>query len=151
MNPLRRNFIKNALAIGGAMALPPAVMAEWGNEFKQAFKARTVEEALDKLFENPETTTSNQILIQAPTLAENGAIVPIEVTVNLPQVESITILVTENPRPLVGQFKFSGNAMAYVKTRIKLMDSSPIVAVVKAAGKLYIAHRKVEVNEGACQ
>jgi sulfur-oxidizing protein SoxY len=151
MNQPRRTFLKNALAIGGAMMLPPAVMAEWPAAFKQAFQAKTVEDALKHLFDDPQTTSNDQILIQAPAIAENGAIVPIEVTANLPQVESITILVTKNPMPLVGQFKFVGNAMAYVKTRIKMMDSSSIVAVVKAAGKLHIARREIEVSEGACQ
>lgn len=151
MNQPRRIFLKNALAVGGAMLLPPAVVAEWSTEFKQAIQAKTVEEALKHLFDNPQVTTSDQILIQAPTLAENGAIVPIEVTANVPQVESMTILVTENPIPLVGQFKFSNNAIAYVKTRIKMIDSSSVVAVVKAKEKLYVARQKIEVGEGACQ
>jgi sulfur-oxidizing protein SoxY len=151
MNEPRRIFLKNALAIGGAMILPPAVMAEWPAAFKQAFQAKTVEDALKHLFDDPQTTSSDQILIQAPAIAENGAIVPIEVTANLPQVESITILVTKNPMPLVGQFKFASHAKGYIKTRIKMMDSSSIVAVVKAAGKLHIARREIEVSEGACQ
>jgi sulfur-oxidizing protein SoxY len=102
------------------------------------------------LFESPDVEESDKITIDTPKIAENGAIVPVEITVNLPNVESITIISEKNPTPLIGQFEFADNAEAWVKTRIKMDQTSNIVAVVKADGKLYAARRKVKVTLGGC-
>jgi sulfur-oxidizing protein SoxY len=148
----RRTFLKGIIATGGAMALgttvlPSAVMADWP---KLAFEATSVDEAMMALFESPDVEESDKITIDTPKIAENGAIVPVEITVNLPNVESITIISEKNPTPLIGQFEFADNAEAWVKTRIKMDQTSNIVAVVKADGKLYAARRKVKVTVGGC-
>ena len=148
MTLARRTFLKStiAAALGTAM-LPPSVMADWP---KIAFEARTVEEALMALFENPEVEKSDQIKIKAPDIAENGAIVPIEVTTDFYHVESIVIIAEKNPVPLIAQFNFTEKAKGWVKTRIKMAETSPVVAVVKANGKLYVARREIQVSEGGC-
>lgn len=154
MNIPRRTFLKNALATGGALALsttfwPPAVLADWP---KVAFEAKTIDAALKSLFDNPAITESDKITITTPTVAENGALVPVEVAVDLPKVESITIMAEKNPAPLVGQFIFPDpdNAIGWVKTRIKMSGTSHVLTVVKADGKFYKARREVKVTVGGC-
>ncbi|MCK5716216.1 MAG: thiosulfate oxidation carrier protein SoxY [Thiomargarita sp.] len=149
----RRDFLKGIIATSGVMALgtiliPEILMAkEWP---KDAFYAEKVEDVLLKLFEDADPAKSNQIIIEAPEIAENGAVVPIEVTAPFTNVDSITIIGDQNPTPLIAQFNFEDNAEAWIKTRIKLGKTSNVVAVVKAEGKFYIAQRHVKVTIGGC-
>jgi len=153
-NTPRRTFLKNALVAGSALALgttlwPRTVMADWPTA---AFEAKTPEAALKSLFANSEIANSDQITLQVPEVAENGALVPVEVSVKLPKVESITIIAEKNPVPLIGQFNFPDLTYAenWVKTRIKMADTSKVVVVVKAEGKLYVARKEVKVTQGGC-
>jgi sulfur-oxidizing protein SoxY len=146
----RRTFLKGVLVTSSAMAigtslLPPAVMADWP---EKAFLADTVEDALKSLFLDVET--SDKITINAPAIAENGAVVPVEVTADLPKVESITVIAEENPKPLIAKFNFAENAESWIKTRIKMAETSNVIVVVKADGKLYTARRLIKVTIGGC-
>jgi len=148
----RRTALKGILATSGAMALgttvlPTAVMADWP---KQAFDANTVDEIILALFESHDVEESQKININAPKIAENGKVVPIEIKADFLSVDSITIIGDKNPIPLIGQFNFFDNAEGYVKTRVKLAGTSNVVAVVKAEGKLYVARRSVKVTLGGC-
>jgi len=152
MNLPRRTFLKGVIATSGAMALgtavlPPTVMADWP---KMAFEAKTVEDALMALFESPDVKETDKIIIKAPSIAENGAVVPIEVTADLPNVESITIIGEKNPIPLIGQFNFTESVEPWVKTRIKMGETSNVVAVVIANGVLFVMRREVKVTIGGC-
>lgn len=148
----RRTFLKSMLATGGVVALgtsvlPITVMADWP---KAAFQAKTVEEAITALYNSPTVQETDQIEIKAPGLAQNGTEVPIEVTVNLPQLESIAIIAEKNPVPLVAQFNITDNAIGWVKMRIKMAETSNLITVAKAQGQLYVARQKIEVVEGGC-
>jgi len=159
MNTPRRTFLKRVLTTGSvialsAIALPQSVMAYWSKKAEKAFDAETVEEAKKVLFDSASQTVTDgrKVTIKAPDIAENGAVVPIEVTANLERVESIAIFGEENPKPLVAQFNFPDpdNAVGWVKARIKLARTSKVFAVVKADGKLYKAEREVKVTIGGC-
>ncbi|MEK8017182.1 MAG: thiosulfate oxidation carrier protein SoxY [Candidatus Parabeggiatoa sp.] len=156
MNLPRRTFLKGIFATGGAMALgttvlPQNVMADW----QTAVEAESVTEAEKALFEGAEITEitdENVIAIKLPEIAENGQVVPIEVTTNLDKLESITILAEKNTVPLVAQFNFPDpeKTVGWVKTRIKIAKTSNVVAVVKAKGQLYAARRELTVTLGGC-
>jgi len=141
----RRTFLKGVLATSGVMVVP-TVMADWP---EKAFMADTVEDALKSLFLDVETG-SNKITINAPVIAENGAVVPVEVTTDLPKVESIMIIAEENPKPLIAKFDLAENAVGWIKTRIKMAETSNVIAIVKADGKLYESRRLVKVTIGGC-
>lgn len=155
MRNTRRTFLKRMLATSGAVALgstalPLTVMADWP---QAAFQAKTVEEAITALFNSPNVQKTDQIEIieiKAPKLAQSGAEVPLEVTVNLSQLESIAIIVEENSVPLVAQLNLTDDAMGWVKMRIKMAKTSDVVIVAKAQDQLYVARQKVEVVEGGC-
>jgi sulfur-oxidizing protein SoxY len=118
-------------------------------ERSAAFQNKSLDEALSNLFEGT-AAESDKITIKAPHIAENGKVVPIEVSTDLPKVESITILSEKNPRPLVAKFNFVGNAKGWLKTRIKMGGTGNVIVVVKADGKLYKASRKIKVTVGGC-
>ena len=76
----RRTFLKGSLAssavavaVGAGLLSPRAVLAAWP---KQAFEARSVQDAMSSLFGSAQSAPSGDIKIKAPDIAENGAVVP---------------------------------------------------------------------------
>lgn len=148
----RRSFLKGTLATSAlavaATVLPRAVMADWP---KAAFEAKTVEDAIMALLGSPDTIASTAIEIKVPEIAENGAVVPVQVSSTLSKVESITLIAEKNPVPLVAQFKFdSDGVQPFIATRIKMGETANVVAVIKSDGKLYTARKEVKVTIGGC-
>ena len=151
MDTPRRNFLKNILATGGALMLGTAMlpsMADWPD---LAFQAKTTDEALMALFEGKEIKDSNKITLDVPETAENGAVVPVEISTSLENVESITIIAENNPIPLVSQFNFTENSVPWLKTRIKMAKKSDLIVIVKTQnGNLYSTRKLVTVAKGGC-
>lgn len=150
----RRIFLQGSLAAGvlGAAAtagllVPRRVLAAWP---EKAFDAKQVDEALTALMGSTASQASDKIDIKAPDIAENGAVVPVAVTVDLPGVTSISIIAEKNPSPLVASFELASGTEAYVATRIKMGKTSNVIALVKANGKLYSAKKEVKVTIGGC-
>jgi sulfur-oxidizing protein SoxY len=98
----------------------------------------------------PAPVDSKDIELKAPDIAENGAVVPLEITSNIPGTESITIFIDKNPFPYVGTFDVSKGAMPFIALRVKMAESSNIRAVVQAAGKTFATAKEVKVTIGGC-
>ncbi len=154
MNYQRRQVLKGAgaagavgVAIAAGLLKPTAVYAATWNQ--AGFEARSVADAL-KAINATGAAESNQITIKAPDIAENGAVVPVEVTSSIPGTESIAIIGEKNNLPLVAQFDLMNGAEGFVSTRIKLGSTSNVRAVVKAGGKMYTAAKEVKVTIGGC-
>ncbi len=154
MNHNRRVLLKGTLAAGATgiaisagLLTPKAVLAAWP---KAAFEAKDTNTALQASFGSSSTTKSSDIKLKAPDIAENGAVVPITVTSNISNTESISIVVKENGTPLAATFNLGANAKGFVSTRIKMGKTSDVIAVVKAGGKLYSTSKNVKVTIGGC-
>jgi len=93
---------------------------------------------------------SKDIQIRAPEIAENGAVVPIDITSDIPGTTSISVFIEKNPFPYTGTFDFSQGAVPYVHLRVKMGESSPVRVVVAAGGKFYTAAQEVKVTIGGC-
>lgn len=93
---------------------------------------------------------TEQLQISAPEIAENGAVVPITISTSLPGIEQIMVLVEKNPTPLAARFAWSGPALPYVETRIKMAESCPIVVLAKRGNDWLVAKRWVTVIMGGC-
>ena len=144
----RRYFIK---LISGAFVMSfiapiSAFAAIWN---KAAFETTKLNEAEKNLEVNSEKL-SQEILITVPDKAENGAIVQVEVKSNIPNTETISILVEKNPTPLIAHFKFSNGAEPFVVTRIKMAETSDVKVVVKAENQYFTNARNVIVLENGC-
>lgn len=116
---------------------------------KPAFDATKMQNALQALAITGEIK-SDDIQLIAPDKAENGAIVQIEVTSNIPNTEAIYVLVEHNPTALIGQYAFKNGAQPFFITRIKMAETSDIKVIVKAGTQFYTASKKVEVLENGC-
>ena len=152
MQQTRRSVIKagGALgllaAFGAAMLSPVRALAAWN---KGAFEAKSTLDAMRALGVS-NTEESKEIEIRAPDIAENGAVVPIDITSNIPGTTSISVFIEKNPFPYTGTFDFSQGAVPFVHLRAKLGESTPVRVVVAAGGKYYTTAKEVKVTIGGC-
>jgi sulfur-oxidizing protein SoxY len=154
MNNSRRNVLKGAGAAGAvtvAMAAgllkPGAVFAaDWN---KAGFESKDLNAVIGSIGGSG-AAASGDIVVKAPDIAENGAVVPVEVMSNIAGTDGIVLIGEKNGFPLLADFKLSNGAVGFVSTRIKLGATSNVTAVVKAGGKVYKASKEVKVTIGGC-
>jgi sulfur-oxidizing protein SoxY len=150
----RRLFLRASLsagalgmAAGTGLLAPGRVLAAWN---EAAFKAESVGDALKGAFGSDAVTDSAEITMEMPDNPENGAAVPVEVTTTLAGVQSMALLVDKNPRALCGVFTPGKRMKPKVSIRIKVSETSDVIAVVKAGDKLYTSRKGVKVTIGGC-
>ena len=76
--------------------LTPALAAANDKYPEDAFKAKSEADAIKALY-GKTAEASDKVKLDAPEIAENGAVVPIGVSTTLADVTSISFLVSENP------------------------------------------------------
>ncbi len=154
MNNLRRTFIKfsgsasalAAIAAAGLLKTTQAVAAVWN---KSGFESKAAAEAIKTLGASA-AAESRDIIITAPDIAENGAVVPIEVVSRIPNTQSISIIAEKNPFPLAATMDFANGAEPYAYVRIKMGQTSNVRAIIKADGKFFMAVKEVKITVGGC-
>lgn len=154
MDQLRRTLLKGA---GASSAIAAAVAAGvlkptqvWAAEWnKAAFESKDLDGAL-KNFGAAGAAESKDVTIKAPDIAENGAVVPIEIASTVPNTQQISVFIDKNPLPLAASFDFANGAQPSVAVRLKMGQTSNIRAVAKADGKFYSATKEVKVTVGGC-
>jgi sulfur-oxidizing protein SoxY len=144
----RRLVLKSGLAIAALAAIPRTLLAAAWPE--KPFMSTAASEALVSLFGTDQTTPSDLITLGLPTIAENGAVVPVEVSTTLENVESISIVVEKNPRPLATHFEFAGSVPPEIASRIKMGQTSDVMVVVKTDTGLFSMTKEVKVTIGGC-
>jgi len=145
----RRLFLKagsaTALLWGGGL-ISKMALAEWP---QVAFDATEYPDALKGII-GDNTPEEGHVEIEANDIAENGATVPVQVSSDLDNVDSISIFVEKNPRPWIATQSFHGKSIPFVSTRLKMRETSDVVAIVKAADKIYIGKKTIKVTAGGC-
>jgi sulfur-oxidizing protein SoxY len=144
----RRDFIKLISGAFTFVLIAPinAFAAIWN---KPAFDAVNLNDASKNLNIQSEIL-SQDIFINAPDKAENGAIVQVEVQSNIANTEAISIFVEKNPTPLIAHFKFGDGMEPFVVTRIKMAETSDIKVVVNAGNQYFTNTKHVVVLENGC-
>jgi sulfur-oxidizing protein SoxY len=110
--------------------------------------AKTFAEAISALGGVP--VPSTLITLDAPALADNGAVVPITVTSALPGTREIVLLVDGNPQPVAARFTIPSGTEPYVATRIRMAGNGTVYAAVRTQDGLFAAARAIEVTVGGC-
>ena len=154
MHQFRRQLLKAlgaavplALTAGaGLLRAGQALAAAWN---KTGFEAKAAADALKSIGATG-TQPSKDIVLNAPDIAENGAQVPVATTSKIPNTQSISIIVDKNPFPLNSTYEFANGAESYVSTKLKMGQTSNVMAVVKADGKFFTAVKEVKVTIGGC-
>jgi len=149
----RRNFIKNSILFAGALAvaptaiLPKHVYAAWP---KKSFDIKDLTDSIKSVYGHNNLEKSSKVQLKAPAIAENGAIVPINVSTSLDNVESIMIFVENNPQPLSSGYQLTSLAEPSIGTRLKMGKTSNVMAAVKSGDKIYTSTQEVKVTIGGC-
>ena len=143
MNTIRRALV--AVFVLG-LVRPLAAVAAWN---KEAFGAKTAGDALKNLgIANAQP--SKELTVELPEIAENGAVVPIEISSAIPGTTSLMVVIDKNPFPLISRFDFKDGALPFVKLNAKLGETSDVRVLAEAAGKYYVTTREVKVTIGGC-
>jgi sulfur-oxidizing protein SoxY len=142
----RRALIKSLFTAAALLAVPRWLLAARPTT---AFDADTAEAVISDLFDGP-ITESDKVMLKIPDIAENGAVVPVTVSTELANVESISVVVLNNPTPLAAMFEMSPTSVPDISVRIKMGESSLVQVIVKADGKLYSRSKEVKVTIGGC-
>jgi sulfur-oxidizing protein SoxY len=151
----RRLILKGAVAVAltglGNITfdLAPALAAANDKYPEDAFKQKSDADAIKSLY-GKTAEPSDKVKLDAPEIAENGAVVPISASTMLTDVTSISFLVSENPNALAASYKILPGTVPSVANRIKMQKTSNVTAVVEAGGKLYSATKEVKVTVGGC-
>src|SRR5579872_4358478 len=144
----RRVMLKGAgsVVLAGldmAALFPSAAFAAANDKYPEAaFKQKDGKEAV-KLLYGRTFELSDKVKLDAPEIAENGAVVPVSVSTSLSSVTSIAFVVPENPNVLAAYYKISPGTLPDVANRLKMAKTSTIIAIVESGGKLYGAIREV--------
>jgi len=151
----RRLILKGAgvIALIGAGIIPfdltQALAAANDKYPEDAFKQKSEADAIKALY-GKTAEPSDKVKMDAPEIAENGAVVPVSVTTTLADVTSIAFLASENPVALIAQYKIPAGTVPSVANRIKMAKTSNVIVLVEAGGKLYSATKEVKVTVGGC-
>jgi sulfur-oxidizing protein SoxY len=116
---------------------------------KAAFESKTLDETV-KALGGSAAAQSGDIAINAPDIAENGAVVPVAISSKIPNTQAIYVLVEKNPNSLAAGFTIPTGTEPAVSTRIKMGQTSNVHAVVKADNKFFVATKEVKVTLGGC-
>jgi len=154
MNLVRRSLFKLAgsviaIAAAGAISMLRPMQAWAATWNKAGFDSKALADVLKTLGATA-ATESRDIVITAPDIAENSALVPVEVTSRIPNTQSVSVIAEKNPFPLVAIIEFFNGSEPYAYVRIKMGQTSNVWAVVKADGKFYTAKKEVKITVGGC-
>jgi sulfur-oxidizing protein SoxY len=155
MNSGRRKVLQGSggaavlgLAFAAGLLKPASARAQSWN--KAAFETKSLNDAV-KAMGGAAPTESKDITITSPDIAENGAVVPFTISSKIPKTESIALMVEKNPNILAANFSIPDGTEPWVNTRVKMGQTSNVIALVKAAdGKYYYASKEVKVTLGGC-
>ena len=153
----RREFVRSSGAAGifglfvaAGLVSPGAAMAQSSGWNAAAFGTKTVDETYKVMGAQNVAVTKEVSWGSTPEIAENGAVVPVTLTSNLPKTESIAFLIEKNPNILAAQFDIPPGTDPSVSTRVKMGQTSDVYALIKADGKYFVAKREIKVTLGGC-
>ena len=150
----RREVLKRSSALASLMLTagvwPGVSLAQATAYASAAFEAKSMAD-LAKVLGMQAPVASKDINLQAPDIAENGAVVPVGAFTTLPGVKRIIILIEKNPSILTAMFDFTDSVETSISTRAKMGQSSNVFAVaLMNDGRALYAVKEVKVTLGGC-
>ena len=150
MKLLRREFLslisKGAAAAAAVAAFPGLVYAA----SRDAFNANKLADAISARYPGMTAADSDAVTLEAPPIAENGAVVPITVSSTLAGVKSISVFVENNPAPMSCSFNLGGSSVPEVDVRLRMGKTSDVYALVETGDGLFQTKKEVKVTIGGC-
>jgi len=147
MYPGRRKFVKQTGGLIGLLLAVGFVRAEEWNRI--AFEGKQLDDVIRGLGGNG-AQESAEVVILAPEIAENGAVVPMQIISKLNKTESIAIVVEKNPNPLAANFSIPDGTLPDIQTRVKMAQTCSVYALVRAGGKFFYSAKEIKITQGGC-
>ena len=152
----RREFFKQLGSVAVVAATITPTMSFAASAPKSA-NALSYNDALNAITGGKKPATSSKVKLKVPEIAENGAVVPVTVTVDSPMtdadyVKSIHIIADKNANSrCLDAHLTPANGKAMLATRVKLGGTQVISAVIALSnGEFLIASQSVKVTIGGC-
>jgi sulfur-oxidizing protein SoxY len=144
-----------ALGVATAGGLTAVPRTAHGQAFGQN---ESVEEAMKRLFGGKTLKDGSAVIkLDVPLIAENGAVVPVSVTVDSPMtaaswVKYIYVVADKNRIPVVTRVTLTPEAgRAFMGANIRLGETGDVRAIVEQSdGTLLQVKREVKVTVGGC-
>jgi sulfur-oxidizing protein SoxY len=158
MAPNRRTLLTTVAAGAAASVVLPrfaqaaaAVAAPSAKDYPmKAFTQKTEAATLQAMYGTSTVTTSSDVKMDAPDIAENGAVVPISFDANAKDVTGAAILAIDNPFVMACAYKIPAGTDPAISSRVKLGKTTKVVSVIQAGGKLMSTSKQVKVTLGGC-
>lgn len=154
----RRSFLKGFGAVTACAALVPSI-ASAADDAKKVTgpNEMSVESAIAAITGGKAITPSSKVSLSAPEIAENGAVVPVKVTVESSMsaneyVKAIHVLATKNNNTRCANVYLTpANGEASFGTRIKLGATQDVLAIAEMSNGTFLsAKQNVKVTIGGC-
>ncbi len=155
----RRNFIGFGVL---AMATLPATLSAFSSiDFRatkpDAWKAKTVADAIKGLYGDIKPEASDKVKVKAPKVAANGGAVPVSVKTDIPA-KTVAVFQDMNPESAVAVFNIPDGAIVDYGFKIKLKatdengGNGTVTAIVEGKdGKFYKGTVSLNVAKGGCE
>ena len=152
----RRTVLRALVALGTAAGMGIGTPAPAGAQ--QLGQQESVQDALRRLFGGrPMKDGSALVKLDVPLIAENGAVVPVNVEVQSPMtpqsyVKGIYVVADKNRIPVVTHVALTPEAgQAFMGANIRLGETTDVRAIVEQSdGTLLAVKREVKVTVGGC-
>ena len=153
----RRDFFKQLGVVAAATSVIPVMSFAADAPKPKGPNAMPYKMAIEAITGGKSVETSSKVKLKVPEIAENGAVVPVTVTVESPMsdsdyVKAIHILAAKNGNTrCMDVFLTPANGKAMFATRIKLGETQKVVALVELSnGNFLTAAQSVKVTIGGC-
>ncbi len=150
----RREFINHgsavmALAAAAGLVATPSFAQNVAGWNKGAFEGKSLNDVVKAMGGAP-ATLSNDVILTAPEIAENGNVVRMGVEAKMAGASMIALLVEKNPNVLSASFDVITGSDASFSTNVKMGQTSNVYALAKVGDKYFYAVKEVKVTLGGC-
>lgn len=153
----RRSFLKGFGAVTACAALIPSIASAADEKKVTGPNEMSTESAIAAITGGKPVTPSGKVTLSAPEIAENGAVVPVKVSVESPMsandhVKAIHVLATKNNNTRCANVYLTpANGEASFATRIKLGATQDVLAIAEMSNGTFLsAKQNVKVTIGGC-
>jgi len=153
----RRSFLKSLGAVAACATLLPSAVSAADEKKPVGPNEMNFDTAVAAITGGKALTPSAKVKLEAPEIAENGAVVPVKVSVDSPMTDSdyvkaIHVLASKNNNVRCANIYLTpANGEAFFGTRIKLGGTQDVVAIAEMSdGTFLTARQSVKVTIGGC-
>lgn len=154
----RRTLLLTGASLLGASTFGTALLGSTG-----AANAQRAEKASERVWnsfksdvfgDRPIAESNGIVTLEAPTRAQDAAIVPIDIHIDQTKIKepikSVTLIIDVNPSPVAARFDLGKDAgVSNISTRIRVDDYSYLRAIAETeSGALYMAHTFIKASGG---